>query len=494
MTGLWLVLIPVITVFLWVVLLGAAFFIISRRLAQKAEAAMGDPPQRTLWEMLFTLRTHSLSSLLVTMQRAESAHPAEHPMGSLVQPDWLSQIGLDPATFAPPPLGGELVDLTVALGPASLRPLVLSMPLLIAPMGYGIGLSAETKVALAQAASLASIAVVSGEGPFIPEERAYAQKWVLQESRGSWSHQPAVRQQADMIELQWGQGSEGGKRVVKKPRDLPERAQQALGGRAIIQAAPVRLEEWVSHVRAERPDCPLGVKIPATNHLETDLAYLCMLGVDVVTLDGAGAGSAGSPMVISDHFGVPTAMAAHRAHRWLVAEGVRSRVSLVVSGGIHGAADIARLLALGADAVMVGTELLFALLHEQVAEKVFSLPPTQLAFARSSSNKAPHINGEQSSEHAVNWLEATREELKMILRTTGTTSWDEFRRLRPLVARTSEAAQLFDIPFDGRPQRPRNLADSVGELVASYQQLNAILTSLMGSGGSGSVGRSRYRQ
>ncbi len=494
MTALWLVLIPIITVFLLVVLFGAAFYVISRRLAQRAEAAMGDPPQRTLWEMLFTLRAHSISSLLVTMQRAESAHPAEHPMGSPVHPDWLGQIGFDPATFAPPPLGREVADLSVALGPVSQRPLVLSMPILIAPMGYGIGLSAETKVALAQAASLASIAIVSGEGPFLPEERAYAQKWVLQESRGSWAHQPAVRQQADMIELQWGQASEGGKRVVKKLRDLPARAQRAMGGRALIEAAPVRLEDWVSQVRSERADCPLGVKIPATNHLETDLAYLCTLGVDVITLDGAGAGSAGSPTVISDHFGVPTALAAHRAHRWMQAQGVRSRVSLVVSGGIHGAADIARLLAVGADAVMVGTELLFALLHEQVAETIFRVPPTQLAFARSSSNQAPRINTHQSSEHAINWLEATREELKMVLRTTGTTSLEEFRRLRPLTARTPEAARLFDLRFDGNPQKPGNLADSVGELVASYQQLNAILASLLGGGGSGSVGRPRYRQ
>ncbi len=494
MTVGWLLLIPVLTVVLLAALLTVAFYVGSRRLAQRTEAAMGDPPQRTLWEILLTLREHSVSSLLMTMQRAESAHPAEHPMGSPVHPDWLSVIGIDPATFAPPPLGLEPVDLSVALGPASARPLALSMPVIVAPMGYGIGLSAETKVALAQASSLSSIATASGEGPFLPEERAYAQKWILQESRGAWSHQPAVRQQADMIELQWGQASEGGKRIVKKPRDLPERAQKAVGGRALIRSAPVPLEEWVSEVREERPGCPLSVKIPATNHLETDLAYLCTLGVDVITLDGAGAGSAGSPAVISDHFGVPTAIAAHRAHRWLLSQGVRARVSLVVSGGIHDAADIARLMALGADAVAVGTELLFSLLHEQVAEKVFRFPPTQLAFARSAFNRAPGINPHQASEHAVNWLEATREELKIILRTTGTTSWGEFRRLRPLSARTAEAAHLFNIRFDGLPQRPGNLADTVGELVASYQQLNAILVGLLRSGGSDSVGRPRYRQ
>ena len=168
-------------------------------------------------------------------KRAQSAQPAEHPMGSKPEIDWMQQIGFDPATFAPMPLGENAgFDLTVSLGPAAKKPLTLSMPVLIAPMGYGIGLAAGTKAALAQAASLAGIAVSSGEGAYIPEERAYAARWILQESRGAWAHQPSVRQLADMVELQWGQASEAGTTVSKEPSELPPRMLRAAGGGSAV--------------------------------------------------------------------------------------------------------------------------------------------------------------------------------------------------------------------------------------------------------------------
>ena len=218
-----------------------------RRLARGVEDSLGKAPKSNLWEMLFTLRTHTLEDLELTMQRAQTGSPAEHPMGSQPTVDWIRTIGFDPATLVLKPRRQNApVDLSVTLGPNRLRPLVLSMPVLIAPMGYGIGLSAETKVALAQASTLAAIAIVSGEGPYLPEERAYAERWILQQSRASWAHQPAVLTLADMIELQWGQGSEAGEGLTKSTADLPGRVVHAARGPAVIQAAPYHsIEEWV---------------------------------------------------------------------------------------------------------------------------------------------------------------------------------------------------------------------------------------------------------
>ncbi|NMP21197.1 FMN-binding glutamate synthase family protein [Sulfobacillus harzensis] len=459
-------------------LLGILWF--GRRLGRHVESSLGMKPKSTLWEMFFTMRTHGLADLLMTMQRAESGQPAEHPMGSKPAVDWLNAIGFDPATFVPKLRSQNApVDLRVTLGAQRSRPLHLAMPILIAPMGYGIALSAETKVALAQAATLAGIAILSGEGPYLPEERAFSERWILQESRGGWAHQPAVRNLADMIELQWGQASEAGKGLTKDRADLPPRVIQAVHGEAVIEAAPYHsIEEWVDEVRRQRSDCPLGVKIPASQHLESDLALLCALDIDVITLDGAGAGSAGSPAVISDYFGISTALAAYRAHRWLMQAGFRDRVSLVVSGGVHGAVDAARLIALGADAVAVGSELLFAALHEQVAEHWPMTPPTQMAFARSKRNHAPSLDVGQASEHITHWLDATRAELATILRTQGLSSLTELRATCPLIARTPLAARVFSLPFDGDGPTPPLVAHKVGELVASYAQLNRILTTI----------------
>lgn len=474
MTVLWwmaLIAIPVLTL---IVIAAVAFFAM-HYLAQRTEASMGKPPRHTFWEMLFTLRAHSLPSLLVTLQRAQTPQPAEHPMGSRPTVDWLDQIGFDTATFAPMPKDDNTdINLQVAIG-LNPHPLTLSMPVMIAPMGFGIGLAAETKVALAQAASLTGIAMATGEGAYIPEERAYASRWILQESRGAWAHQPAVRSLADMIELQWGQGSEGGETVTKEPEELPLRMIAAAHGKSLIKAAPfASFDVWVREVRDQRSDCPLGVKIPATQHIEEDLAYLLTLNIDAVTVDGSGAGSAGSPVVISDHFGIASALATHRAHQWLTKTGQRGRITLIVSGGIRGAADMARLYALGADVVYVGTEPLMAALHGQVSAPWMPVPPTDLAFARSRVNRAPRLDVGQASEHVTNWLEATRSELKTILRTAGLSSLTELRDLRPLVARTQKAADVFGLPFDGAVPDPL-WATRLEELSQSYVALNQVL-------------------
>ncbi len=463
--------------FLTILIIAVVAYLGFRYIAGRIEWSMGNPPRHTFWEVLFTLRAHSLLSLLLTLQRAHTPQPAEHAMGSRPKVDWLDYIGFDPATFAPMPQDQTTtVDLTVTIGPIRPRPVTVSMPVLIAPMGYGIGLAAETKVALAQASSLAGIATATGEGAYLPEERAYAARWILQEGRGAWSHQAPVRSLADMIQLQWGQASEGGATVTKDPSELPFRMWKAAGkDEAVIKAAPYEsVSTWVNEVRLQCPDIPIGIKIPATQHVEEDLAYLVTLPIDVVTLDGSEAGSAGSPAVVSDHFGIATALAVHRAHQWLTQTGLREHITLLVSGGIRGAADMARLVALGADAVWVGSEPLIAALHGQVSDPWVPVPPAQLVFARSSVNRAPRLDVGQASEQVANWLEATRSELKTIMRTLGLTTLNELRRARPLIARTQAAANVFGLPFDGDIPNPSWNA-SLEELTASYSVLNQVL-------------------
>jgi len=449
----------------------------TRHLSRSLEASAGRSPQYTLWEILFTLRARHLASLLLTMQRAERGTLAEHPMGSEPAVDWLQVIGFDPATFRPPPQAEHsAVNLTTVLGASHPHPLRLSMPLIVAPMGYGVALSAETKVALAEASSLAGIAVTSGEGLYLPEERSYAQRWILQQSRGAWAHDPSILALADLIEVQWGQGSEGSMGLTKPTSELPLRFIDAVGGQAVIHAAPDGyLGAWIHQLQMARRDCPIGVKLPATQHLESDLAYLLTLPIDMITLDGSGAASAGSAAVISNHFGISTALAVHRAHTWLVTSGVRSRVSLVASGGIRGAADIARLIGLGADAVAVGSSLLFAALHGQIGQHL-PLPPTELAFAQSQKSSGQTLDVQQAANHATNWLEATRSELATILRVTGVSTLAEFRQQRPLIARSEEAAQVFQLPFDGSAATAKGLEHTLDELVTSYGQVNQILT------------------
>ncbi|MDA8192812.1 MAG: FMN-binding glutamate synthase family protein [Thermaerobacter sp.] len=456
-----------------------AGYLILRGVARRAEVGLGKNPNATLWEFLFSLKSHSLHDLALTMQRAEQGQAAEHPLGSVPKVAWLEHIGFDPATLGRTPLNGDVpVAQAVRLGPRAGRPLELALPVVIAPMGYGVGLADRAKIALAQAASLAGSAVVSGEGPYLPEERGFAERWILQLSRAAWAHQQAVIDLADMVEIQWGQASEAGIGLIKNRAEMPERAQAALAGPLVMHAAPAgHPARFIQHLRALRPELAIGVKLPASHHLEEDLNALLSWGVDVITLDGAAAGSAGSPAVISDHFGISTALAVHRAHRVLLRQGQRQMVSLIASGGVEGAADIAKLLALGADAVAVGSALLFALGHEQVARHLPASPPTQLLFAHGPRQPAPELDLDRASEHATAWFAATRQELATIARALGLAT---LQQLNPdhLLARTAIAAEALNLAYDAIAPDWSDVAHKVDGLVKDYGRANRILTEI----------------
>jgi NAD(P)H-dependent flavin oxidoreductase YrpB (nitropropane dioxygenase family) len=471
-------------VVLWVIggnlliflVVGVGLVFVLRRMAIRLERGLGKNPTGTLWETLYTINANSGTQLALTMQRAEQGKPAMHPMGSSPAVFWLDQIGFDPATLDPVPRSREVaVDLTVQLGPHAKTPLKLSLPVLIAPMGYGVALNDRAKIALAQASSLVGTAISSGEGPFLPEERAFATKWILQWSRSAWAHQTEVVQLADMIEIQLGQGSEAGIGIVKDPGAVSPRAADAVHGNVEIRTiSRGQVPEWIREFKGK---VPIGVKVPANQHLEQDLALLTKWGVDVITLDGSSAGSAGSPAVISDHFGLDVGLAIHRAHRWLVAAGIREQVSLVGSGGIHDAADIAKLLALGADAVAVGSTLLFALSHEQVAENLPDMPPTGLTMGQHKETAPVTLDLDRAGEHVAAWFEATRIELAMICQALGVTSIHDLGP-QHLVARTIEASTRFRLASDADPLCWMRINEALNQLVAHYQASNAVLTHL----------------
>ena len=465
--------------FLIFLVIGAVLLIVLRRVAIRLERGLGRNPKGTLWEMLYTLNTNSGTQLALTMQRAEQGKPAEHPMGSDPAIFWLDQIGFDPATLDPVPRDrGLAVDLTVQLGPRAKTPLKLSLPVLIAPMGYGVGLNDRAKIALSQASSLVGTAISSGEGPFLPEERAFATNWILQWSRAEWAHQAAVAQLAGMIEIQLGQGSEGGIGIVKNSSAVPPRVTDAAHGNVELRTiSPGLIPEWIREIREINGEVPIGIKVPANQHLEQDLALLTKWGVDVITVDGSSAGSAGSPAVISDHFGLDVGLAIHRAHRWLVAAGIRARVSLIGSGGIHDAADIAKLLALGADAVAVGSTLLFALSHGQVAENLPNVPPARLMMAQGQGGASLKLDLDRASEHVAAWFEATRIELALICQALGVTSIHDLGP-QHLVSRTMEASTRFRLASDADPLCWMRINEALNQLVAHYQASNAVLARL----------------
>lgn len=235
------------------------------------------------------------------------------------------------------------------------------------------------------------------------------------------------------------------------------------------------LSRWVRHARRLGRGCPIAVKIPATNHVQGDLAHLGALGVDMVSLDGAGAGTAGSPAVLSDHQGIPTLVAVVRAHRWLVHQGVRDRVSPNASGHVHSGADGPKLLALGADAVSWDSAALLALSHGRWHPWVPLRGPAGLVLT-SSAQERPVLDVDGSAVRLAHWLEATVAELGVVAASLGVR---DLAQLGP--QHIGEAARLLGIRGYGDEDRARAGylsgapgAELVADTVPTWREANRV--------------------
>ncbi len=440
-----------------------------RNLFQRIEHLAGTVPRTNLFEIFFSLKAWSWREILLTLQRSATGKKAVHPMGSFITgTPWLDQIAFDPASLDSALPSPQNISLKTTIGPAAKKPLKLELPVLIAPMGYGVGLSAQVKTALAQIATLAGTVASSGEGPFLPEERAYAFQWILQWSQGPWNHQKEAILLADMVEIHLSQGAEGQIQIVKH-KHLPARIKWMVQGQPVlIHSGSPPLSRLFSHLKQINPDIPIGVKLTATNHIENDLKILMQWPIDVITIDGQEAASQNSPAVISDHFGIPTAWAIARSRRWLNSHLIHN-ISLIASGGVKGAADIAKLIALGADAVAVGSPLLFALSHEQLSQFMpFSWQgPSNLVFADGPNRTSSHFDVGQAVHHGVNWFLATKDELRTILEALGLST---IQALNPrlLIAKSEDVAPLLVL---SQPKIPFVLTQLNG-LVEGYAELN----------------------
>lgn len=285
---------------------------------------------------------------------------------------------------------GTKIDTKVTIGKTSKKPVSIGMPILISAMAYGEALSEKAKVALAKGAALAGTGSNTGEGPFLPAERKAANILTIQYNRGHWNKTPEILKQANMIEIQLGQGALAGvgHTIPAKQLDLKLRAKFGiLPGKDLITSSrqpevqkPEDLIILVKKLKYITGGVPIGVKIAAGKYLEKDLAYLVNAQVDFITVEGAEAATKGSAPILQDDFGIPTIFAIDRASKFLQKHNLKNKVSLLVAGNLKTPGDFLKALALGADACYIGTSALFAIGHEQILKPLPFEPPTQIVW------------------------------------------------------------------------------------------------------------------
>jgi glutamate synthase domain-containing protein 2 len=406
--------------------------LVRQQVARLLHRLSTDPYHENLWETVTGLRRVGVQATLETELRAAVGHPPLRPFGRFRRFPGFDELLFDPAQLARLPAPEDRpVDTSVVLGPRAARPLRLAIPLLITGMGYAIALSPEAKCALARGAALAGTATNTGMGPLLPEERRLARYLIVQYNRASWNKDPDILRQADMLELQFGQGAWGGSGLPVPAEHLPPRLRRLLGlgpgsGQAWVHSRmpgverPGDLAALVAELRAVTGGIPIGIKLAAGDRLEWDLEVALRAGVDCVTLDGAEGGTHGAPPILADDFGLPTFVALCRASRFLAACPAGERPSLIVSGGLFTPGHFLKALALGADAVAIGTIALFAAAFDQTPKAVPWEPPLSLFwYGRPAARR---LDVDKAAHSLARFLRAATEEMAMAARALGKTA------------------------------------------------------------------------
>jgi glutamate synthase domain-containing protein 2 len=250
------------------------------------------------------------------------------------------------------------------------KPLVIETPIMISGMSYG-ALSKEAKTALAKSTQIVGTSINNGEGGLLPEERDNSYKQVIQITPSRMGFSLKNIEAADALEIICGIGAKPGlsghlmgskiTKEIAEFRQLPEgidlhshpRHGDIFGADdMVLKIQELRdVTDW---------KIPIFVKI-AAGRVKEDVKIAAKTGADGIVVDGSEGGTGAAPVVASAHLGIPTLPALVQAVRALEEMGVKEEISLVVSGGIRDGSDVVKALALGADAVAIGTGAMVAM-------------------------------------------------------------------------------------------------------------------------------------
>jgi len=351
------------------------------------------------------------------------------------------------------------------------NPIKLDTVVTIAGMSFG-ALSANAKEALGRGANLAGTSTTTGDGGMTPEERKTSKTLVYQYLPSRYGMNPDDIRKADAIEVVLGQGAKPGgggmllgQKIsdrVAQMRNLPKGIDQRSACRHPDWTGPDDLAIKIQELREITDwNVPIYIKIGATRTYY-DVKLAVKAGADVIVLDGMQGGTAATQDVFIEHVGIPTMAALPQAVRALQEMGMHRKVQLIVSGGIRSGADVAKCMALGADAVAIGTAALVALgcNHPKWDEEYQKIGSAAGYYDDYHEGKCPagistqdeelasRLDPEDAGRRLANYLHVLTLEAQTLARACGKS---HLHNLEPedLVALNVEAAAMAGVPLAG---------------------------------------------
>lgn len=261
-------------------------------------------------------------------------------------------------------LGRKPESLREAEGYKSSQLIRLNLPLVFAPMSYG-SINLRLQKAMAMTAKKKGMLWYSGEGGLHEDLYDYADWAVLQVASGRFGVNPAYLSKARAYQIKIGQGAKpgiGGHLPGEKVLEGISKTRMIPMGSDAISPAPQHdiysiedLRLLIYAIKEASGYKPVCVKIAAVHNVAAIATGIVHAGADMVYLDGYRGGTGATPTVVRDNVGFPAELALAAVDQRLREEGIRHKASMMVAGGFRNSADVMKAIALGADAVAIGS-------------------------------------------------------------------------------------------------------------------------------------------
>ena len=311
----------------------------------------------------------------------------------------------------------------------------LNVPVMFSAMSYG-AVSLNVQRSLARAASEAGTFWNTGEGGLHSSLYKYGDHTIVQVASGRFGVHSKYLNAGKVVEIKIGQGAKpgiGGHLPGEKVTAEVSLTRMIPVGTDALSPAPQHdiysIEDLAQLVYAIKEATNyqklISVKIAAVHNVSAIASGMVRAGADIIVLDGLRGSTGAAPKVIRDNVGIPIEMALAAVDSRLREENIRNQASLVIAGGIRSSGDIAKAIALGADAVYIGTAALIALgctacQQCHTGKCAWGICTSDLALTK-------RINPEIGSKRLVNLLRGWAIELKDILGGMGINALESLR-------------------------------------------------------------------
>lgn len=326
---------------------------------------------------------------------------------------------------------GDDVELKTELSPN----IKLETPIMIAHMSYG-AVSLNTQLSFAKAARNVGTYMGTGEGGLNKALHDYTDNIIVQVASGRFGVNPDYINRGAAIEIKIGQGAKpgiGGHLPGEKVDKLISRTRMIPEGSDAISPAPhhdiYSIEDLAQLVRglkeATNWEKPVFVKIAAVHNSAAIAAGIARADADAVVVDGFRGGTGAAPKVLRDHVGIPIEAAIASIDEKLRDHGIRNEISVIASGGIRSSADVTKAIALGADAVYIGTAALIAMGCRVCGKCYTGLCPWGISTQK--EELVNRLDPEVGSMQVQNLINAWTHELKELMGAAGINSIESLR-------------------------------------------------------------------